>query len=286
MRRKRRSRNQQRKMQKLQNTVIALGILCIVLIVVKGIIQTQNSSRQKKETEQQQITEATIEPSSKPSSKPKDMITSTPDPEEKVYTFLQGPKSWKNRVVWSGEWGDLYVDGGYFGAFGCGLCCMANIYSTQTKYQCSPMDMYRYAKKTTYYGGGMAIEWGYMRRTLTSLGFDCSVKKKPKSYQQFVDSIKESECCIVLVSSNDSQVFWRNTPGHYVTIFLYDENSEKVFLADSGDPDHNRQWISLKKIYQSLKTSSNWQYLPVGKYHEKQDSWKHKKISGNWTVPE
>ena len=52
-------------------------------------------------------------------------------PEDAVYTFLQGPKSWGKRLTWSGKWAETYYDGGKFGAFGCGFCCMANIYSTQ-----------------------------------------------------------------------------------------------------------------------------------------------------------
>lgn len=210
----------------------------------------------------------------------------TDNPEGAVYTYLQGPKSWSRRIDWSGEWGDQYMDGGYFGGFGCGLCCLANVYSTQSKYQCSPADMYRFAKKSTYYSGGMAIEWGYMRRTLSSLGFSCEAKKKPSDYETFEKSVRKAECCIVLVSSGDSQVYWKNTPGHYVTIFLYDEDKEKVFLADSGDPEHNRQWISLKKIYRSLKTASNWQYIWIGQYDAAKDTWKHKKASGNWVRPE
>ena len=63
-------------------------------------------------------------------------------PEQGVYTFLQGPKSWTEGRAWSGEWSNQYVRGNYFGNFGCGLCCMANIYCTLTEYTCSPWDMY------------------------------------------------------------------------------------------------------------------------------------------------
>ena len=202
--------------------------------------------------------------------------------EEEVYTFLQGPKSWKKRLVWSGEWGENFYDGGSFGGFGCGLCCIANLYSTLTKYQCTPLQAYRYAKKKTDYTGGGAIEWGYLRQILTSLGFDCGVKKKPSSYEEFQGDIADSNGTIVLVSSNASSCFWKDTPGHYVTIFLYDKEKDKVFLADSGEPKRNRTWVSLKKVYQSLKTESTWQYLPIGGYDSEKDEWKHKKANGNW----
>ena len=50
----------------------------------------------------------------------------TVDPTEKIATFLQGPKSWKERREWSGKWGKDLYDGGSLGGFGCGLCCMAH----------------------------------------------------------------------------------------------------------------------------------------------------------------
>lgn len=206
--------------------------------------------------------------------------------EEEIYTFLQGPKSWRERRVWSGEWGESFYDGGSFGGFGCGLCCVANLYSSLTKYQCTPQDAYRYAKKKTEYAGGSAIAWGYLRRTLTTLGFTCKVQKKTAEYQTFQRDIANSMGAVVLVSSWDSECYWKDTPGHYVTIFLYDKEKDKVFLADSGDPAHNRQWVSLRKIYKSLKTASAWQYLPVTEYSEKEDQWKHKKAEGSWVSPD
>ena len=36
-------------------------------------------------------------------------------PEQGVYTFLQGPKSWTEGRAWSGEWSNQYVRGNYFG---------------------------------------------------------------------------------------------------------------------------------------------------------------------------
>lgn len=266
-----------------------IALVCILMILTVTVCQIGRVKKKYREIAKTLETEG---PSTEvpPTSIPREKTTIAPvvteNPADQVYTYLQGPKSWNQQIDWSGEWGDVYLDGGYFGAFGCGLCCMANIYSSQTPYRCSPLDMYQYAKKQTAYGGGMAIEWGYMRRTLSSLGFDCKVEKKPDSYEKFSDSVGKAECCIVLVSSNDSEVYWKNTPGHYVTIFLYNKKSEKVFLADSGDPTHNRHMVSLKKIYRSLKTGSNWQYLTVGKYSAKDDSWKHKKIGGNWIVPD
>lgn len=204
---------------------------------------------------------------------------------DRLYSYLQGPWSWHHRLEWSGEWGDTFMDGSSFGGFGCGICCMANIYSSLTEYQCSPLDMYRYTKRHTGYSGGMAVEWGYMRRGLSSLGFKCHVERKHESYRKFQKKIKKSKAAIVLVSSTDSRIYWKNTPGHYVTIFEYDQQTDKVFLADSGDPKHNRHWISLRKIYRSLKSASNWQCLLVEDHNAKKDTWKHKKTTGRWNRP-
>ena len=223
-------------------------------------------------------TEKTAEPTTEPTRKPVDKTL-------QIYTYLQGPKSWNQGIDWSGEWGESYMDGGSFGGFGCGLCCMANIYSSLTPYQCSPVDMYRYAKKHTGYGGGMAIDWGYIRRGLTSLGLHCHVERKQETYHEFRENIRKSKCAIVLVSSANSTVHWKNTPGHYVTIFEFQEKTDKVFLADSGDPDHNRRWIHLKKVYRALKTASNWQYLVVSGYDKQKDHWHHKKANGTWNRP-
>lgn len=230
----------------------------------------------KEEGEEKEITEKT-EP---------EQVLEEKMSEEDIYTFLQGPKSWGERRVWSGEWGESFYDGGSFGGFGCGLCCIANLYSSLTEYQCTPVDAYRYAKKTTEYAGGGAIGWGYLRLSLSSMGFQCEVKKKPQTYKSFQQEMAGCMGAVVLVSSWDSECYWKDTPGHYVTIFLYDEQTDKVFLADSGDPEHNRQWVSLRKIYKSLKTESEWQYLPVTGYGSKEDQWKHKKAEGNWVKPE
>lgn len=213
-------------------------------------------------------------------------VEELPDPTERIATWFQGPKTWKARAEWSGKWGDSDYDGSRFGAFGCGLCCMANIYCSLTDYRCSPADMYEYAKKVSGYGGGGAIDWGFMKNTLESAGFTCMVGNKPAKYSEFQQIIRQSQACIVVVSSYDSTCYWKDTPGHYVTLFLYDETTDKIFLGDSGDPGHNRKWVPLKKIYRSLKTSNRRQYLAVTGYDEKADRWKHEGIGGEYVLPE
>ena len=207
-------------------------------------------------------------------------------PTETIATFFQGPLAWKERREWSGKWGKTYYDGSSFGGFGCGLCCMANIYCSFTEYRCSPVDMYEFAKEKSEYGGGGAIDWGYMKETMQAAGFTCDVWKKPKDYADFQKLVKKSLACIVVVSSQDSKCYWENTSGHYVTLFFYDEETDKIFLGDSGSTGHNRQWVELEKVYRSLKTANNWQCLSVTRYERSADSWRHEGISGPCVLPE
>ena len=214
------------------------------------------------------------------------LAEASPSPEDGIYSFLQGPKSWKEKREWSGKWGKTFYDGKSFGAFGCGFCCMANIYSSLTEYQCLPTDIYKYAKKVTYYPGGGAIPWEQMKATLSKLGFSTNLHRKPSSYEKFCHQIAQADATLVLVSSSNDDSYWKNTPGHYVTLFLYDSKDETVFLADSGDPDHNRQRVSCKTIYRALKTSSDYHYLTVEDYDKENDQWRHKSANGDWVRPD
>ena len=209
----------------------------------------------------------------------------TENPENGVYSYLQGPKSWKERREWSGKWGTEYHDGSSFGAFGCGFCAMANIYSTLTEYKCTPLDMYAFSKKNTYYGGGGAISWQFMRKTMAETGFSVRLGEKPSTYENFCAAAEEAQAMLVLVSSYNDDSYWKDTPGHYVTLFLYDKESQKVFLTDSGDPEHNRHWVRLKTIYKALKTSSDFQYMSILGYEKEKDTWRHKTATGTWIEP-
>lgn len=267
-------------MQRRQWKIILFGLASMAVIVVAAMINRRLSGHNQNAASSPAV--MAVSPSSPI------METTAPEPDDQtaaIATFLQGPKSWKSGLQWSGEWGKTYYDGSSFGAFGCGLCCTANIYCSLTDYRCSPVDMYNYAKRVTEYEGGGAIDWGYMKRTLTVAGFTCKVGKKPERYEEFQSIVEESQACVVVVSSNDSTCYWKDTPGHYVTLFLYDKELDKVFLADSGDPGHNRHWVSLNKIYRSLKTANHWQYMSVLNYDEEKDQWKHKKINGNCVLP-
>ena len=209
--------------------------------------------------------------------------------ETSIYTFMQGPKAWNSKTPWSGEWCEEVLAGSKFSVFGCGLCDLANIYSTLSPYECSPLDMFHYAKEISDYnpGGGVgAIDWPYMQKTLETTGFTCELGNKDETYEQFCSKIGDSLTAIVLVSSLDDNTYWKETTGHYVNIWSYNEETQEVFLADSGDPEHNRMWIPLKYIYDALKTSGTYQYLLVQGYEESQNTWKHSGIKENWTIPD
>ncbi|MCH5251333.1 MAG: hypothetical protein J1F22_00015 [Lachnospiraceae bacterium] len=261
---------------------IILIIFISAVILAVGVFLKFWQEKKPEEAASTQVATGTVIKIQTPAPKPK----ATPNPTGKIATFLQGPKSWKEKREWSGEWGKEYYDGGSFGGFGCGLCCMANIYTSLSEYRCSPVDMYKYAKRASMYEGGGAIDWGYMKETMTKAGFTCDVGRKPKEYASFQSMMKRSKACIVVVSSANSTCYWENTPGHYVTLFLYDEKTDKIFLADSGDPTHNRHWVSLKKIYRSLKTANHWQYMTVTDYDAKKNTWKHNSFGGNCVLPE
>lgn len=262
-----------------------IGLLVVVLIVAVAAKNAVISHSKKTPKEQAQKNSTQTEPAAVTEA-PVATLVPTEAPENSVYTFFQGPRAWENRLTWSGKWGKTVYDGSSFGAFGCGFCCMANIYCTQTKFKASPVDIYQYSKKHTEYGGGGAIAWEYMQSIMERLGFQAELKMKPDSYEIFQNQIAGSETAIVLVSSYNSKCYWKDTPGHYVTVFLYDAEKDKIFLADSGDPEHNRHWVSLKKIYRSLKTESDYQFMTVGQYKESSDLWKHKKATGTWVHPE
>lgn len=260
--------------------MIIIALLSIAMLALAVLLNQflQVNSRETS-TEEVETMSPTPAATQTPTSVP------TPNPTETIAAFLQGPKSWKKRLEWSGQWGNEYYDGAKFGSFGCGLCCMANIYTTFSGGKCSPIDMYEYAKKVSEYSGGGAIDWGYMKETLRMAGFCSDVWRKPKDYKDFQNQMRDSIACIVVVSSYDSDCYWKNTAGHYVTIFQYDEKTDKIFLTDSGNPSHNRHWVELKKIYKSLKTSNRWQYLAVTSFDSKSDQWKHKDFGGKCVLP-
>ncbi|MBR1873277.1 MAG: hypothetical protein IJ807_00050 [Eubacterium sp.] len=266
--------------------LIAVGIAVLVTAAIL-LWMFFGSGGEERTVEEPQIEEETDVPTAPP------MPTGEPDDEEAVLevnmpsaaTFLQGPKGWKKKKDWSGAWGDKEYDGRRFAGFGCGLCVMANLYTTLTPYQCSPIDMYDFAKQSSSYEGASAIDWPHIQETMTKLGFTVDLGRKPKKYADFRRLISESLGGMVVISSYDDDSYWKHTPGHYVSILAYRASDEHIFLGDSGDLKHNRSWIPLKTVYKAIKKSNALHYMRVLGYDEELDAWKHTKISGKWVKP-
>lgn len=231
-------------------------------------------------------------PKPKPTPKPTPVPTPSvaKDKTDRIASFFQGDISYQSKLTWSGNWGKKKFKKKTFGSFGCGLCCLANVYSSLTPYRCSPMDMYEYAVEETAYKGAGAIEWWNMGTVLTKTGFTYIRGKKPKEYEDFQKMVRKSKAVIVLVSKGKKS-YWEGTAGHYVTLFLYDKKTDQVFLADSGSYKRNRHWVPLKKVYDSLKRTKDSQYLSVLSYKKKQDTWRNVEFTGkcilpsNWKAP-
>ncbi len=218
----------------------------------------------------------------KPTAVPTPSVTK--DRTDRLASFYQGDLSYQSKLIWSGNWGKKKFKKKTFGSFGCGLCCLANVYSSLTDYRCSPLDMYEYACENTDYQGGGAIEWWNMGAVLTKTGFTYIRGKKPKDYEDFQKMVQKSKAVIALVSQGKKS-YWKNTTGHYVTLFLYDKKTDQVFLADSGSYERNRHWVPLKKVYHSLKKTEGSQYLSVLSYKKKNDTWRNTEFTGKCILP-
>ena len=208
--------------------------------------------------------------------------------EDKIYTFFQGPVAWNTKQEYSGSWCEEVLAGQRFSVFGCGHCCMANIYSTLTPFICSPVDMFDLAKEVTEYAPSSeagAIAWEYIQEALDYTGIESSLCEKDESYADFQQKMSEGITAIVNVNSGDDDTYWQDTYGHYVNIWLYDQADDTVFLADSGSPGHNRQRIPLKYVYDAMKTSDSYQYLLVEGFYPNGNNWKHDGIEMDWNPP-
>lgn len=208
--------------------------------------------------------------------------------ETDIYTFLQGPKAWASRTDWSGTWCDEELKDQKFSVFGCGLCVLANIYSTFTDCDCSPLDMFYYAQEVSGYtpvSGVGAIDWPYMQETLKTTGISSRLGRKEEKYEDFQDTVAGSGCVVALISSYCDDTYWHEVEGHYVSLWLYDSTDDTVFLGDSGNPDHNRQRIPLRYVYDALKTGTEYQYLTVTDLDPDANAWQHDGIHILWKKP-
>ncbi|GEM_PF-1808982 len=287
--------------------IIAVTIACILALVVTSFVllyhfrekvdNALNITKSTEETQSEIPQTETNAPQTEPVTEAAAVQTETEetqteDPalhmEDGVYTFLQGPVAWESKAHWSGIWCESELDGGLFSVFGCGLCDLAGIYSTLTPYECSPLDMYALARKVSDYSPGYdagAIDWPYMVETLSKVGIGSKLRRKDRRYEAFQKAVAESLGAVILVSSDDDDTYWEDTPGHYVNIWHYNPETDQVFLGDSGNPGHNRQWIPLRYLYDAMASNSAWQYMVVTSYDEEKNTWKYSGIHEKWTRP-
>ena len=295
--------NRRRRRERRQNFGSSLFRLIVILLIpVYIVLLLRDIRNEQADNDTQRTEEVTPAPSSGPiDNTPPDTGTLgsyTPSggtyasyedlAENDIYTFLQGPVAWNSKVPFSGAWCEEVLGGQKFSVFGCGLCCIANIYSTLTPFECSPVDMFYYARDMTEYSPSAnygAIAWEYMQQTLQLTGIHSSLMKKDPAYEEFRQNVANGITAIALVNSGDDSTYWKNVTGHYVNIWLYNSSDDTVLLADSGNPYHNRQRIPLRYVYDALKTSDAIQYLLVDSVDLAANQWQHNGIGIEWTVP-
>ena len=133
--------------------------------------------------------------------------------ESDVYSFLQGPKSWGEGRAWSGEWSNQYVRGNYFGNFGCGLCCMANIYSTFSGHTCSPWDMFLYAREVSGYTPTKKDRCDrlgrYEKLSCANVEFDAEAIHKAAGLRNFSGSGQICKECSCFGQQHDDNTYWK-----------------------------------------------------------------------------
>lgn len=212
------------------------------------------------------------------------LSTKTMEKTERIVKYYQGAQSYKSGLQWSGNWCYKKYNGKKFGSFGCGICSLANVYASLTKFGGSPIDMLEFLKSKASYKGAGAVSWSNLAKGAKKLGFTASTGKKPSKYKDFQNIMKKSKAMIVLVGKGKKS-HWKKTSGHYISLFLYEKKNDIVFVADSGSLKNNGQWIPLKVIYNSLKKSSERQFLSFKSYNKKADTWKNKVFTGTCIYP-
>ena len=197
--------------------------------------------------------------------------------EKSIYSYVQVPKEYCKDARWTGDWVEDEYEGQEFFSFGCGICCLTNIYDTLAiENKCdavTPDEMMDMAEESTGYhpvNGRGAISWEHMQQMCEHFGLDAVVCRKPTDYETFRDDVKNSDATTVLVCKDNDAALWFYTNGHYVTLWLYDDKTDTVFVSDSSGL-FNRQRVKLKQVYDALKTRSDAQYMCVKKITDNQD---------------
>lgn len=270
--------------------LIVLILLPVYAVMMARVLLKNNTGEIVQETQEVTVTPVPAEEETEPIVLPHTLVTAADLSlaEGDVFTFLQGPKAWNAKTEWSGSWCEQVLAGQRFSVFGCGHCCMANIYSTLTPYFCSPVDMFDLAREVTAYAPNAnygAIAWDYMKQSLEYTGIVSTLMTKDATYEEFQQKMANGISAIVNVNSANDNTYWKDVTGHYINIWLYNSADDTVFLADSGNPEHNRQRIPLKYVYDAMKTADSYQYMLVTGYYPDGNNWQKNGIAVDWTSP-
>jgi len=185
--------------------------------------------------------------------------------EEKIYSYVQVPPQDTGKKKWAGDWYAIEMGGKPFAHFGCGTCCVSNIYSTFIQKPIDPGRMLGIAMEYTSYdpvNKAGAISWEDIRKLCVKLGMSATLHSKDADYADFQKSVSESSATVVLVCKDNDPGLWFYTNGHYVTLWEYDPKDDSVFVTDSSGL-FNRNRVFLKDVYDALKTASRYQYMCV-----------------------
>lgn len=185
--------------------------------------------------------------------------------EKKIYSYVQAPREHYKDKRWIGDWSEIEAGGQKFSRFGCGICCVANAYSTFKHAAITPDIVYWWAREYSSYNpdkGVGAISWKQMQDVLSVGGFKTSIHQKPDDYKIFQEHVKNADTTIVVVCKYNDGKLWWYTRGHYVNLWNYDKSTDTVFITDPSGL-FNRSRVQLKDIYDALKTKNDAQYMVV-----------------------
>ena len=185
--------------------------------------------------------------------------------EKKIYSYVQVPPEYCVNGNWSGDWVRQVYGGQEFFHFGCGVCCLSNMFSTITKRAVAPDMMLEWAREYSSYNpdcGRGAISWSQLRKVCEALELPAVVKQKPAAYEDFRADVQAARTTMVLVCKENDDKLWFYTRGHYVNLWEYDPATDTVFVTDASGL-FNRSRVPLRDVYNALKTKSDAQYMCV-----------------------
>lgn len=185
--------------------------------------------------------------------------------EQQIFSYVQTPYTYYKVRRWVGPWHRIQAAGQTFLNFGCGICCLTNMFDTIKHRDITPDRMYEKCIEHSSYaphGSVGAIDWKQIKTMCDYFGFQTELKAKPRDYAEFQKDAAENKTLLVLVCKDNDSRLWYYTRGHYVNLWEYDAETDSVFVTDASGL-YNRERVPLSFVYAALKTASNYQYMTV-----------------------